>query len=86
MDHIATMLTANEINILYNHKLLGLDSSESFTNTLWLISNYNHFGLRLRGCQEHRKCVGETSNYSKKEDNRKKKWFKTAPMGVNKLF
>ena len=50
-------LTNEEIQIIYEKKLLGIESPEALLNTLWL-NNCLHFGLR--GCKEHRDmCWGD---------------------------
>ena len=50
-------LTSEEIQTLYEKKLLGTSSPEALLNTLWL-NNCLHFGLR--GCKEHRDmCWGD---------------------------
>ena len=50
-------LTNEEIQTLYEKKLLGTSSPEALLNTLWL-NNCLHFGLR--GCKEHRDmCWGD---------------------------
>ncbi|XP_028408279.1 uncharacterized protein KIAA1958-like [Dendronephthya gigantea] len=50
-------LTNEEIQIIYERKLLGIESPEALLNTLWL-NNCLHFGLR--GCKEHRDmCWGD---------------------------
>lgn len=46
-----TALTDEEINILYDKKVLGLSSPQALINTVWL-NNIQHFGLR--GCKEQR--------------------------------
>ena len=47
----ARALTDEEVDVLHSKELLGVSSSESLLNTLWL-NNTQHLGLR--GCQEHR--------------------------------
>ena len=46
-----TALSDEEIDILYNEKVLGLSSPQALVNTVWL-NNMLHFGLR--GCKEQR--------------------------------
>ena len=46
-----TDLSDEEIDILYNEKVLGLSSPQALVNTVWL-NNMLHFGLR--GCKEQR--------------------------------
>ena len=47
-----TALTDDEIEILFNKKLLGLSSPQALLNTVWL-NNMIHFGLR--GCKDRTK-------------------------------
>ena len=46
-----TALKDDEIEILFNEKVLGLTSPQALLNTVWL-SNMAHFGLR--GCKEQK--------------------------------
>ena len=46
-----TALTDDEIEILFDKKLLGLSSPQALLNTVWL-NNMIHFGLR--GCKEQK--------------------------------
>ena len=49
-------MTNEEIQIIYEKKLLGFESPEALLNTLWL-NKCLHFGLR--DCKEHRNmCCG----------------------------
>ena len=46
----AEAITDEEVNILYDKKLLGILNAEALLNTMWFM-NTKHFGLR--GCDEH---------------------------------
>ena len=46
-----TALTDDEIEILFDKKLLGLSSPQALLNTVW-VNNMIHFGLR--GCKEQK--------------------------------
>ena len=88
-----TALTDDEIEILFDKKLLGLSSPQALLNTVWL-NNMIHFGLR--GCKEQKELrwgdiVLKTDSDGKEyleyfeRQTKKKNWFKAQPMGVNKL-
>ena len=47
-----TVLTDDEIEILFDKKLLVLSSPQALLDTLWLLNNMIHFGLR--GCKEQK--------------------------------
>ena len=53
-----TALTDDEIEILFDKKLLGLSSPQALLNTVWL-NSVIHFGLR--GCKEQKELRWETS-------------------------
>ena len=56
-DKPAVAITDEEVDILYENNLLGVSSTESLLNTVWL-NNTIHFGMH--GCQEHRDlCWGD---------------------------
>ena len=56
-------LTNEEIQIIYEKKLLGIESPEALLNTLWL-NNCLHFGLR--DCKKHRNmCCGDAKLHQK---------------------
>ena len=48
-------ISEDDIHVLFEKKLLGIERPEALLNTLWL-NNTTQFGLR--GCKEHRDVLG----------------------------